>query len=306
LSVLPSWDPSSLEELAELAPKLAFPILIKPRTHVHRVHNDKGVVVDSPHELILQYRRIVDREQDRIVDTPLLPDARRPLLQKFVPVTAEGVLSITGFIDRSGELFVTRAARKVFQRSQPVGVGVCFEAQPSPKDLADQVRHLCRGLDYFGMFEVEFVRFGGHWAVIDFNPRMFSQIGMDIRRGMPLPLLACLDAVGDSASLCKEVAKAQALDDSRAVFRDRFTLRAILLAQVLTARISNQELAKWRGWMKQYADHAVDFAVDRDDLMPGIVHAFSEVYLGLKSLPRFMRARSRAASPTQHALGERT
>jgi predicted ATP-grasp superfamily ATP-dependent carboligase len=306
LSVLPNWDPANLEKLAELAPNLPFPILIKPRTHVHRVHNDKGVVVDSPHELILQYRKFVDREQDRVVDTPLLPDARRPLLQKFVPVTGEGVLSITGFIDRSGELFVTRAAKKVFQRSQPVGVGVCFEAQPSPKDLTDLVRHLCRELDYFGLFEVEFVRFDGHWAVIDFNPRMFSQVGMDIHRGMPLPLLACLDAVGDSASLRREVAKAQALDDERAVFRDRFTLRAILLAQVLTARISSQELSKWRGWMKQYADHAVDFAVDRDDLLPGIVHAFSEVYLGLKSLPRFMRARPRAASPTQRAFSERT
>jgi D-aspartate ligase len=306
LSVLPSWDPSSLEELAELASKLPFPILIKPRTHVHRVRNDKGVVVDSPHELILQYRRFVDREQERAADTPLLPDARRPLLQKFVRVRGEGVLSITGFIDRTGELFVTRAAKKVFQRSQPVGVGVCFEAQPSPDGLPDLVRRLCRELDYFGLFEVEFVRSEGHWAVIDFNPRMFSQVGMDVRRGMPLPLLACLDAAGDSASLCREVAKAQAQDDEQAVFRDRFTLGAILLAQVLTARMSNQELAKWRGWMKQHADHAVDFAADRSDLVPGIVHAFSEVYLGLKSLPRFMRARPRTTSSTQRVFKERT
>ncbi len=196
---------------------------------------------------------------------------------------------------------MTRAAKKVFQRSQPVGVGVCFEAQPSPQELPDLVRRLCRGLDYFGLFEVEFVRFDGRWAVIDFNPRMFSQVGMDIRRGMPLPLLACLDAVGDSASLRREVAKAQAEDDQQAVFRDRFTLRAILLAQVLTARMSNEELSKWRGWMKQHAGHAVDFAADRDDLMPGIVHAFSEVYLGLKSLPRFIRARPRATSSTQRA-----
>jgi D-aspartate ligase len=304
LSVLPSWDPSSLEELAALAPNLSFPILIKPRTHVHRLRNDKGVVVASPHELIRQYRAFVDREQERAADNPLLPDARRPILQQFVRVRSEGVLSITGFIDRTGELFVTRAARKVFQRSQPVGVGVCFEAQPSPEELPDLVRRLCRELDYFGLFEVEFLRHDGHWAVIDFNPRMFSQVGMDIRRGMPLPLLACLDAAGDSASLCREVAKAQAGDDERAVFRDRFTLRAILLAQVLTARMSNEELSKWRGWMKQHDDHAVDFAADRDDRMPGVVHVFSELYLGLKSLPRFMRARARTTSPAQHVLKE--
>jgi D-aspartate ligase len=306
LPVLPSWDPSGLEELAALAPTLCFPILIKPRTHVHRLRNDKGVVVASPHELIRQYRRFVDREQEQPPDNPLLLDARRPILQQFVRVKGEGVLSITGFIDRTGELFVTRAARKVFQRSQPVGVGVCFEAQPAPEELPDLVRRLCRELGYFGLFEVEFLRYDGHWAVIDFNPRMFSQVGMDIRRGMPLPLLACLDAVGDSASLCREVAKAQAEDDGQAVFRDRFTLRAILLAQVLTGRMSNVEVSKWRDWMKQHADHAVDFAADRDDLLPGVVHAFSEIYLGLKSLPRFMGARPRTASSTQHVFKERT
>jgi D-aspartate ligase len=302
LAVLPSWDPASFEDLAALAPTLHFPILIKPRTHVHRVRNDKGVVADSPQQLLRQYRRFLDREQEHAAYNPAPPDARRPILQKFVHVGGEGVLSITGFIDRTGELFVTRAARKVFQRSQPVGVGVCFEAQPTPKELPDLVRRLCRALDYFGLFEVEFVRCDDHWAVIDFNPRMFSQVGMDIRRGMPLPLLACLDAAGDSASLREQVAKAQAGDDEQVVFRDRFTLRAILLAQMLTARISNEELSKWRGWMKQHADHTVDFAADRDDLMPGVIHVFSELYLGLKSLPRFMNAKGRKTSSTGQAL----
>ena len=306
LSVLPTWDPLSLEELARLAPNLSFPILIKPRTHVHRVRNDKGVAVDSPHELIRQYRRFVHREQERATDNPLLPDARRPILQKLVRVGNEGVLSITGFIDRTGELFVTRAARKVFLRSQPVGVGVCFEAQPSPKELPDLVRRLCRELGYFGLFEVEFLRFEGYWVVIDFNPRMFSQIGLDIRRGMPLPLLACLDAVNDTDALREEVAKAQAVRDEQAVFCDRFTLRAILLAKVLTARISIQELSTWRGWMKQHAAHAVDFAADGDDPRPGVVHVLSEVYLGLKSIARFIRTTPRMTPSLRGAVEEGT
>jgi predicted ATP-grasp superfamily ATP-dependent carboligase len=306
LSVLPTWDPLSLEELAGLAPNLSFPILIKPRTHVHRVRNDKGVVVDSPQELIRQYRRFVHREQERATDNPLLPDARRPILQKLVRVGNEGVLSITGFIDRTGELFVTRAARKVFLRSQPVGVGVCFEAQPSPKELPDLVRRLCRELGYFGLFEVEFLRFEGYWVVIDFNPRMFSQIGLDIRRGMPLPLLACLDAVNDTDTLREEVAKAQAVRDEQAVFCDRFTLRAILLAKVLTARISIQELSTWRGWMKQHAAHAVDFAADGDDPRPGVVHVLSEVYLGLKSIARFIRTTPRMTPSLRGAVEEGT
>src|SRR5262249_25010226 len=144
-------------------------------------------------------------------------------------------------------------------------------------------------------FEVEFIRDNGHWAVIDFNPRMFSQVGMDVRRGMPLPRLACLDAIGDITSLREEVARVQCSDDHRVVFRDRFTLRALLVAQFLTGRVSSEELSKWRRWMKQHANHAVDFAGDRDDRLPGIVHMISELYLGLRSLPRFVSAKSTAA-----------
>lgn len=305
LSVLPSWDPRDIDEVAALAPTLTYPILIKPRTHVHRLRNDKGVVVDSAAELISQYQRFIHRERARGADSSLLPDASLPILQQFVRVGGEGVHSVTGFIDRTGELFVTRCATKVFQRSQPVGVGVCFESLPPAPALSDAVRRLCLELGYSGIFEVEFLWFDGRWATIDFNPRLFNQVGMDIRRGMPLPLLAYLDAAGETSALRDAVAKAQAEDDGQTVFYDRFTLRAILLAQVLTARISQEDHAYWRGWMKQHATHAVDFAIDGSDPMPGFIHAASEIYLGLKSLPRFLRSTPRAFASMPDAVTKR-
>ena len=302
LAVLPSWDPRNIDDVTTLAPTLPYPILIKPRTHVHRLRNDKGVVVHSALELINQYRRFVDREQARAADNPLLRDANLPILQQFVRVGNEGVHSVTGFIDRTGELFVTRGGTKVFQRSRPVGVGVCFESLPPAPALSDAVRRLCRELGYFGIFEVEFLWFDGHWATIDFNPRLFNQIGMDIRRGMPLPLFACLEAAGETAALRDAVAKAQAADDEQTVFCDYFTLRAILLAQTMTGRISHEDRAYWRGWMKQHAAHAVDFAADSSDPIPGVIHALSEIYLGLKSVPRFLRSTPRASLKTPHVL----
>ena len=302
LAVLPSWDPRNVDDVAELAPTLPYPILIKPRTHVHRLRNDKGVVVYSALELINQYQRFVDRERTRAADDPLLRDANLPILQQFVRVGSEGVHSVTGFIDRTGELFVTRDATKVFQRSQPVGVGVCFEARSSIPTLSDAVRRLCRELGYFGIFEVEFLWFDGGWAAIDFNPRLFNQIGMDIRRGMPLPLLACLEAAGETASLREAVAKAQTESDEQTAFCDRFTLRAILLAQTMTARISYKDRAYWRAWMKRHAAHAVDFAADDSDPMPGIIHALSEIYLGIKSFPRFLRSTPRLSPKMRDVL----
>jgi len=304
LAVLPSWDPQSTEDVAELAPRLPYPILIKPRTHVHRLRNDKGLVVYSESELITQYQRFITREHARSADNPLLLRASLPILQQFVRVGSEGVYSVTGFIDRTGEQFVTRGAIKVFQRSQPVGVGICFESRALVSAISDAVRRLCQVLGYFGIFEVEFLWFDGCWVAIDFNPRLFSQIGLDIRRGMPLPLLACLDVAGESETLREVISSAQVEHDEQTVFLDRFTLRAILLARALTARISQEDRVYWRDWMTRHAAHAVDFSAAEGDPVPGFIHALSEIYLGLKSLPRFLRSTPRVAAMASQWLSK--
>ena len=136
--------------------------------------------------------------------------------------------------------------------------------------------------------------FNGTWAAIDFNPRLYHQIGLDIRRGMPLPLLACLDAADEEAALRIAVANTQAEEpNGKTVFCDRFTLRAILLALAITSRISRQDYAYWRAWMNRNAACAVDAAVDSADRMPGLIHALSEISLGLKAVPRFLRSTPR-------------
>jgi D-aspartate ligase len=181
-------------------------------------------------------------------------------------------------------------------------LGVCFESRPPSPALSDAVRRLCRELGYCGIFEVEFLWFDGCWAAIDFNPRLFSQIGMDIRRGMPLPLLACLDVAGEFETLREAVASAQAGHGEQTVFFGRFTLRAILLAQTMTARISYKDRLYWRDWIKRHATLAVDFSADEGDPIPELIHVLSEIYLGLKSLPRFLRSTPRASSQASHLL----
>ena len=166
-----------------------------------------------------KYREYIGRE--RLAGTnDSLREVNWPILQRFVHVGGEGVYSVTGFIDRTGELFVSRDATKVFQRSlQPVGVGVCFEARLPVGGFVRCCSHkLCLELGYFGLFEVEFLWFDGRWVAIDFNPRLFNQVGMDIRRGMPLPLFACLEAAGELSALREAVAQAKEDRDEEAVF----------------------------------------------------------------------------------------
>jgi D-aspartate ligase len=286
LSVLPSWCPQNINELVTIAPSLSYPLLIKPRTQVHRRSNDKGVVVRSELELKKDYQSFI---QDELGRTENLVAETNVMLQRFVSDANQSVHSITGFIDRTGELFVARHAAKVLQRMEPVGVGVCFESLPANASLAADVRRLCQELGYFGIFEVEFLWSEGRWNVIDFNPRIFSQIGLDINRGSPLPLFSYLDAVGDTTALREAVQKAQAYDDDpKVVFYDRFTLAALLQAKSLTSRISPTDLARWHTWKIQN-NRVVDFAADSCDRMPGFVHAISETYHGLMALPRFLR-----------------
>ena len=296
--ILPSWHPGSVEELQAIAPNLPYPIFIKPRTQVHRLWTDKGMVAYSAEDLLRKYQQYVDRERARVSDdNPLLSDAHLPILQQFLTVGDEGVLSVTGFIDQSRKHFLTRYSAKVLQRSKPAGVGVCFESPLGASGLSDAVRRLCDDLGYFGVFEIEFLWFNDSWVAIDFNPRFFHQLAMDIRRGMPLPLLACLDAAGETEALGDAVAKAQKEEENhRIVFCDRFLLEAILLTRTLTAQISRKDRLYWRSWKKQNAAHLVDPAADPSDPLPGGIHCLSEISLGLKTLPRLMIATPHAAT----------
>jgi len=299
LDVLPSWDPETSDELWKLVATFPYPMLIKPRTHVQRLRNDKGVVVETPDEFSKQYENFLVRERYRSAPPAQSIGFQRPLLQQFAVHGSQNVQSVTGFIDRTGELFVSRRSVKVFQRSQPVGVGICHEALPASPELSRMAYDLCRELNYFGVFEAEFILFNGRWAMIDFNPRFYHQIGLDTRRGMPLPLLEFLAASGQTDALSEAVAKAQVENEAPSVFCDRFTLKAILLAQGIVSGVPRANRQRWRAWSRQHAGHCVDVAMDYSDPMPAIIHALSEICLGVRALPRFVRTTTRKSlAPT--------
>jgi len=120
---------------------------------------------------------------------------------------------------------------------------------------------------------------------------------MDIRRGMPLPLLACLDAAGEMEALRAAVAKAQNADENQnIVFCDRFLLGTLLVARRLTAKMSRKDRTYWRSWKKRNAALTVDAAMDETDRIPGYIHALSEINLGLKILLRLMRSMPSSAA----------
>src|SRR5262245_34205742 len=188
-------------------------------------------------------------------------------------------------------MMLARAAAKVLQRWQPVGIGVCFEARPIEPRLFEAAERLCREIGHFGVFEVEFLRFAGTWAAIDFNPRFYHQMGLEIGRGLPLPFLVYLAARDQKDGLRDEMARAASASDiSTLVFRDRFTFWALLAAMTLTGGIRGAERSYWIQWDKDHRINARDIAFDTRDPLPAFVHAVSETRLGLKSMSRYIRA----------------
>ncbi len=198
--VLRSWMVGNEAGIAQIADTLVFPLIIKPRTRVGSRLSGKGDVVANHDQLVRSLRR-VERSQRFFGADAGHAQSGEFFLQQFVDVFPKGVLSVSGFMDRSGTHFVAGAVRKILLRTEPAGVGVCFETTPLSPELADQTARLCRRLGYFGVFEVEFIRDGDRWAAIDFNPRFYNQMALDIARGLPLARLCYYDAIGDAQRL---------------------------------------------------------------------------------------------------------
>jgi D-aspartate ligase len=299
LETAPTWYPASEDEALRSVPQRHFPLILKARTQVRRVWQDKGIVVWTREELPAAWRAHQLRSVYRPGVEDVFGDVTKPMVQRYFPGGAASIYSIAGFIDRTGELFAARAAVKVLMRTRPVGIGLAFEAAPLEPELAEKVARLCRVIGHFGAFEVEFVRDGERRMVIDFNPRFYHQMAFDVARGLPLPLLAWHAARGDRAALADRVAEAaRTPDDDPLIYCPRFVFGLSLATQRLVGSVTRAEQDRWERWYAQHRSRAVDASASAHDWLPGLVHATAEIWPQVLALGRFVRAsRHQKASP---------
>lgn len=299
IATIEAWFPRDVCNVETIAPDLQYPVLIKPRSHLFRTHRGKGVVVASPAELPTAFAKFVCRERTGRSGRGLPQPP--PIVQLFVTSAVENVISITGFIDREGSRTVLRASRKMLQRARPVGIGLVFEAIPVDPALADQALRLCRLLGFFGVFEIEFMLLDGRWRLIDFNPRFFHQLALDISTGAALPLLVYHDACGDLDALDEAVAGCSAPHVvETAGLVDGFTATIVLLLRMFEGRRHSRRVLQWC-WQRRA--HLVDVALDRSDRLPGIVHALSELRLGIAAIARLLGRKARRLPESMWKLG---
>jgi len=284
----------SEEQLRAIAGELRYPLVVKPQTQVLLAPHQKGRVVERPEGLLPAVRDFLAATHHRRELLDEDPGAGRPLLQEYLP-RSDGVYSLTGFIDRTGEVFPTRACRKVFQRPRLLGIGLCFEAAEVSGAVAQRVRALCHDAGYRGVFEAELLEVDGRAALIDFNPRFYGQVALDIARGLDQPLLAYLQAIGDEAGLKAAAARMAAPPPGAPdAWCDRVHLE-LFLASIRAAGARGTDAGRWRAWLEAHHEGLCDPLIDREDWLPAAVVGVSSLALSV----RHPRSTYRAARERQ-------
>ena len=272
-----TWFPQNDSDLRAVAAEARFPVMVKPLTQVMFKTQSKGLLVDSADQLAARFADF-RRQPHNSTLLNLDPTAGQPMVQEFFPEAATGIYNISAYV-RDGRLTAARGARKLLQQPRRLGTGVCFEEAPVVPELAEGLGRLVSRVGFSGVFEAEFITTPGGSVLIDFNPRFYNQMGFDIARGLPLPLLAYADALGRPAGLEEVVqqrlAAAPAVSDrsNGRVYVDLFSLRLILAAQRLSGALSSAEGRKWSDWYRQHRAQCIYAAMDANDRIPAVLAA---------------------------------
>jgi D-aspartate ligase len=136
--------PDSEADVERIATTVRTPLLIKPRTQMLLRSKSKGRLCTDRLALLRDFQ--VFRSENTYRHEILAHDRSiaLPMLQRYHHEAMTETYSLSGFIDESGQVFVVRAARKVFQRPRRLGVGLCFLGQSVKAELRQKIFDLCR------------------------------------------------------------------------------------------------------------------------------------------------------------------
>lgn len=285
-----TWLPTSDEEVVRVGREATFPLLVKPRMQVLLDTKSKGVIVRDPTELAAAYARFTSR--NRYGDALLVhtPDVRWPMLQAYHPRAPEGIYVLSGFYDHEHKRAVALGATKLLQRPRRLGIGLCFEEAQAEEHLVEAVKRMCERTGYYGIFQLEFIREGDRFLLIDFNPRFYNYLALDIARGLALPEMVYAAAQGDSAEVTRLMdAVPQRGEEGQKTFCNRFGLGLLMGAQRLSQKMSAQDADRWRSWWRANQVRMVDSVQDPDDPTPARIDVAWQLYLAARHPRAFLR-----------------
>jgi predicted ATP-grasp superfamily ATP-dependent carboligase len=284
-----TWFPENAADAERAGREADGPLMIKPRTQLFLRHHRKGAV--APHGALRLGEAYDAYVRENAYGAPIanhMPAVTRPMLQRYYPEATEWIYSLSGFRDRSGRHLAMLGAVKVLQRPRRMGVGLCFESAPVAADLPGRVAQLLERLDYYGVFELEFIPAGERLLLIDMNPRYYNQLALDIARGLDLPRLAYAAALGDDAEVSR-LAGIGSGTDTDVAFCNSIGLGMLVGAQRMFGTMSTDEATRWRRWYRDKQMALVDAVAAGDDLFPLAAEAMGQLYGCLRHPRAFLR-----------------
>jgi D-aspartate ligase len=285
-----TWFPRSDADVERIAREAPMPLLVKPRTQVLSRTHSKGIVVTRREALAGSYRKFVRESTYGRALLDRVPDAADAMIQAYMPDAGKHIYVLAAFIDREGSLFAARSGMKIFQRPRSLGIGLCFEDAELDPLVVDGARRLAKQTGYYGLFQLEFIKSGDAYLLIDFNPRFYNQLAFDIARGLPLSRIVHAAASGDTDRLIRLVECASnPPKNGRFVFCNKFGLDFMLATQIFAGRMPWGEAKRWREWREQHRGGLVDPAVVTGDPFPALVDAATQVYGSLRHPRAFLR-----------------
>jgi D-aspartate ligase len=272
-----TWFPTGDDDIDAISRQASFPVIVKPRTQVLLSTLHKGHVVASPGDLRTAYLSFVglNRHDPQVTDGR--PFLAQPMIQEFCAEKGdEAIYSVSGFSDYRHGLFVARGSLKLAQWPRRAGIGIHFADAPVDGNLAQRLQRLCDAVRFVGVFEAEFVGVHREPMLIDFNPRLFGQVGFDIARALPSPFFTYLAATEQVSRLRLEVQAARAWRPSgQILFANRTAMAWTRAAERLVGRrpASGALERKSNG----HSVRVVDAVADAADWVPSVLDSVQQI-----------------------------
>lgn len=185
--------PENQHELEKAAAKLdGFPYIIKPleaqkwrlKKFAHVANGRKAITVNTREELLQEYRRIAEHDEDVMV-------------QEVIAGDDEHLITFLGYCSEEHKPLAFCIRSKL--RQNPVDFGYCTATVSCHnEEVEEYARRLLVKSAYTGIVGIEF-KFDSkskQYKLIEINTRPVNTTGISIGCGVNLPLIAYRDAIG--------------------------------------------------------------------------------------------------------------
>ena len=243
------WLPEDERDVERIAREALFPLFVKPRTQLLVRGGAKGSRVDRPQDLVRRwsaFRAALEGER-----TPWARRCKAWRGRSFSGVTPSPRPSTrwTGS-STAGATWSRSAATSCCNIPAAWVPASCSRTRPFLPAATSGLERLFGQAGFFGVFDAEFVVAGDRLLLIDVNPRFYNHMAFEIARGLALPWLAYLGALGDDTALRAAMdAPRPGSPGGPIVYVHRLPAALMLSVQGAGGKMSRAERNKWRRWM---------------------------------------------------------